>query len=311
MTNHQLSKKTKVLVTGSSGFIGEHLINHLSKEQYEIIALQRRAEISPLVKYKCSRVIIGDICDPSIQQEAVKGVDSICHLAAYIPNNYNDLTKAEDCFKTNALATLGLASLAIGHGVKRFIYASAGNMYEYSDAPATEMTKIYPSDVACYYFISKLAGEVFLNHISQKTNMISISLRIGTPYGPGEPTNKVISSLMQKAQEGNVLDIYHGGTPKYNFVFVKDVAKCISLALESGNSGVYNIGSGEHSSLLDLGNIIANAYLPKKISLNIISSHTESPLGFRPISIQKAIDTWGFKPLTLFEGIQEFKEKYS
>lgn len=297
----------RVLVTGAAGFIGKAIINVLANCGHDVIALYKEKEIPTSLRDKCQDVIRGDICEKDISNILFHDIDVVCHSAAFIPKNYDSINDAEKCYQTNALATLNLAASAIVNNVSRFIYISAGNMYTFSQKLATEEDPVFPSGAASPYFVSKLAGEIYTSYICQSSNMTGIILRIGTPYGPGEPQHKLIPSLFKQASFGKELTIYHGGLPRYNFVYIGDIATCVENAITKGESGIYNVASGESTTIKDVVQTIASVTkLPLKIKFETPTLNT--PRGFAPFSIEKAMRTWNFQPLDLNAGLRNYWE---
>jgi len=303
-----MENQKRILVTGAAGFIGQAVIKYLAQSKYDIIALCREKELPQNLYSMCSDVIKGDICRKPLLAKLFHRVDAICHIAAFIPPDYDDLSYAEKCYHTNALATLNLAIAASTHQVSRFIYISTGNMYFYSQKPATEYEPVFPSESATPYFVSKLAGEIYTSHVCRSSNMAGIILRIGTPYGPGEPKNKAIPSLLTQALKGSELTIYHGGKPRYNFVYVEDIATCIRSAIANGESGIYNVASGESTSLRKLANTIVSIFKEKPLTINIVPPSGKGIPGFTPLSITKAEGTWHYKPLNIKAGLSKYLE---
>ncbi|HEX5447393.1 MAG TPA: NAD(P)-dependent oxidoreductase, partial [Pirellulales bacterium] len=243
-------------------------------------------------------------------RRAVERVDRVCHLAAYIPHDQNDTAEAEACYRVNALAMLHLARAAVASGVERLVYVSAANAYQHGHRPATEDDAAFPAEVASYYLTSKLAGEIYLHHACQRSASCAITLRVGTPYGPGEPCQKVIPALLANAARGEPLRLRQGGRPTYNFVYVEDVARCVAAALESGESGIYNVASGQSTTLLALAETIAELYGERSPRIVLEPTGENRFQGFPAISIEKARRTWNLAPLTLREGLQQYCKQH-
>jgi UDP-glucose 4-epimerase len=301
-----MTQKLRILITGVSGFVGQTTLKYLSNHGHELVALVHKKDLSPELIHVCQDVVKADITDPGITSDIFRNIDVVCHLAAYIPKDYSDFSEAEKCYRVNALGTLNIALKSAENNVKRFIYVSTANMYNFSITPAVEEGPIFPTGIAAQYFVSKLAGEIYLSNICSTSSMEGIILRIGTPYGPGEPKNKLITSLLSRAIRGEDLMIYHGGEPNYNFVYIDDVANFIEKAIKTGDSGIYNISSGESTTLRQVGETIASFFNKKQ--LRIINSRAPSKMkkGFAPISVEKAFRTWDFQPRTLKTGIHDY-----
>ena len=296
-----------ILVTGATGFIGRHVVAALADRGCRVVALQHRTELPADVQSRCERVVSGDIRDPDIQKEALQNVRSVCHLSAYIPARINDLAEAPPCYLINAQATLELGAAAANQGVRRFVYMSTGNMYAPSATPRTEDDNLFPVEYATGYFVSKLAAELYLTHIAKRTTMEVLILRVASPYGPGEPREKVIPNFLRLAAQGQELRIVNGGRARYNFVYVTDVAECVVKALDHGDPGVYNVASGEHTSVRELTEAIVELFAERAVPLHVEPETPGSFAGFPALSIEKARRTWGFAPRSLAAGLREYQ----
>jgi len=180
-------------------------------------------------------------------------------------------------------------------------------MYAASDTPRIETDSLFPAEYATGYFASKLAAELYLMHLGKRTGMEVVILRVGTPYGPGEPRQKVIPNFLRLAAQGQPLYIANGGGTRYNFVYVTDVANCTAIAIENGPTGIYNVGSGEHTSILDLAHAIVELFEGREVPLHVQPPTTTHLSDFPALSIDKARRIWGFAPRSLATGLREYR----
>lgn len=303
-----VGKRCRVLVTGGAGFVGQHVIAALAERGHQVVAVEHRHKLPADARAKCCSVVVGDISDEKVQRLAVKAADRVCHLAAYIPPNVDDPAEAEHCYRVNALATLGLAHAAVERGIERFVYVSTANCYAFSGRPALEDDPIFPSRLGTYYFVSKLAGEIYLDHVCQRSTTCAVTLRIGTPYGPGEPRAKVVPAFLACAALGEPLRLRHGGKPTYNFVYVDDVANCVAEASEYGQGGIYNFASRQNTSLLELAQAVAALHGDRQPPCTIKLEEAGPILGFPPISVEKACRNWNLAPAGLSEGLRRYRD---
>lgn len=162
------------LVTGATGFVGTHLISHLSKQGYLV---------SPI-----SRANFGDITPFSDWGSALSGIDTVIHLAARVHLMKDDTANPLAAYRTtNTASTLHLARQAAAAGVRRFIFLSTIKVNgEGLETPYTEQDIPAPGDP---YAISKWEAEQGLQEIAAQTRMEIIILRPPLIYGPGVKAN--------------------------------------------------------------------------------------------------------------------------
>ena len=174
----------KILVTGSSGFIGQNLCQRLVKLNRDVLGTVRSEDIFS-INNDFKNISVGSIDKEVNWNNALKDIDCIIHCAgkANMMNKKNEL----DIFRlVNAEGTKLLAEQAVKAGVKRFIFLSSikvngegfykinGNkIYTYRDVPD-------PKDA---YAISKFEAEKALLEISDKTGLEVVILRLPLVYG--------------------------------------------------------------------------------------------------------------------------------
>ena len=295
-----------ILVTGAAGFVGQHVVAKLLTRGRQVVAIEHRRPMPEELRSRCQHVLTADLCDKGTQREALRDVHAICHLAAYIPPGMDDLSSAALCYRINAEMTLELATGAAANGVQRFVHLSTGNMYASSATPCIESESVFPSGHGTGYFASKFAAELYLTHLGRITGMQTVILRIGTPYGPGEPANKVVPTFLRLAHQRQALRLVNGGCARLNFVHVSDVADCIVEAVETGPDGIYNVASGEHTSLLQLADSIVTLFGGCEVPLHVEPPTSDAFPGFPPVSIDKAIRTWNYAPRSLAQGLSDY-----
>ena len=192
-------KKSKVLVTGASGFLGGAVVECLATcESHDVLAMVRSEStmFTPHVELVCA-----DLDNLSRRPLPLVGVDVIVHCAARVhvmgDNSDDPLTQYR---RINVDATVELAKQAVLAGVKRFIFISSikvngevtvrGKPYTAEDLPA-------PSDP---YGISKMEAEQQLKLIADTSNLEVVIIRPVLIYGPGVKAN--FNSMMKWLSSG-------------------------------------------------------------------------------------------------------------
>lgn len=232
-----------ILITGSNGFIGSHVAEYLKSEGHYIIGLGRRSAPSiPSIVDSYIKCNLGDDIS-SITQKIDFHVDAIIHLAA-------DMRKEPFCdevIKANCVGTYNLLEMASINKVKCFLQLSSlpviGSPKEH---PISES---HPLDPYTVYHITKVTEELLAQYASKKSIgegkfLRTASFRISAPLGPRMNPKTIFPTFVNAALNNEDIVLLGNGTRKQNYVYVKDIARCLSLALESENVyGVYNLTS--------------------------------------------------------------------
>jgi len=175
-------------LTGSTGFIGKHLLQELPKRGYRLRVLLRRPALLP---DPIASAVIGDISRSQNMSAALQGVDAVIHSAG-IAEGTSGIP--EDDYRTlNTDATIGLARAAQRAGAKRFVFLSSirAQCGPAEDSVLTEADEPRPTDA---YGRSKLAAERGLAEL----DLDWVSLRPVLVYGPGVKGN--MAHLMRFAR---------------------------------------------------------------------------------------------------------------
>jgi UDP-glucose 4-epimerase len=298
----------KILVTGAAGFLGRYLVEGLLGEGYEVYALIHRKPMPDHLKGLRLHVVSGDFDDQKLLSHVLPEVDTVCHAAAFIPPGYNDPAYAEECLTTNGLKTLGLAQAVSKKPGCRFVYFSAGTFYRYSEIPVNEESPVYPPQKAFYYSMGKLVGEFYVEQFRMAHKLHALILRIGSCYGWGMPEKSVIAQFMRSAAQGSPLKLTEGGLSTYDFIQVLDVVRAVKDGLHTDSQGIYNVGSGRATSVLELSRAVAQVYPERNVQVDVQPPAGEVNRGFPSMSTEKARKAWGFKAMSLQEGLRIYRQ---
>lgn len=229
-----------VLVTGATGFVGWHVAKKLVERGLEVRALSRSSTIDDLAV----QTVRGDLRDFPSLQSAVRGCDTVFHVAA----DYR-LWSAhpEEMYASNVDGTRNLIHAAMDAGAKRIVYCSTvGAIGMRANLIADEASPVSLADMKGHYKRSKfLAEQAALE--AAKNGAPVVVVNPTTPLGDHDakptPTGKVIVDFLQ------------GKIPAYidtglNYVDVHDVAEGHLLAAEHGRIGERYILGGENLTLI-------------------------------------------------------------
>lgn len=224
----------KILLTGNQGYIGTVLTEVLFSKGYEVVGLDTNyyEGVTPSKNSdKITQQIEKDIRD--INEEDVKGVDAIIHLAALSNDPLGELTP-NLTHDINFKATIKTAELAKKAGVKRFIYSSSQSMYGISDTDEELDEDNSEKNAITTYAKTKWQAEQELRKLGDK-NFIVTCFRPSTVFGvsPKLRTDIVFNNLVACAYTSGKIEIKSDGTPWRPVVHVKDVCAAFLAGLEA------------------------------------------------------------------------------
>lgn len=250
----------KVLVTGGAGFIGSHIAEHFAEAGHTVRILDNLATgyIKNIPQNKNIEFIQGDICDFSLVEKAVSGIDYVFHEAALVSVPLSCERPAE-AFRINTLGTLNVLKACVKANVNKFVTASSAAVYG-NNPVLPKREDMYP-EPASPYAISKLDGEYLARMFYENHGLRTTCLRYFNVYGPRQdprsPYAAVIPIFLDRAKAGKDLIIYGDGLQSRDFVHVKDVVRANVAALEHGDGQVFNVAMGKSVTILELAeNII-------------------------------------------------------
>lgn len=176
------TKKSIILVTGVTGFVGKHLCHYLLAQHWRVRAVGRQAVFDledPALEY-CQ---IDNIDGQTDWKDYLKGVDVVVHLASRVHQmKEKGMQSLEIYQEINVRGTRQLAKAAINHNVKRFIYLSTVkvNGEKTIDIPFRAEEQPRPQDA---YSLSKLQAELILQEESRRSGMEWVIIRPPLVYG--------------------------------------------------------------------------------------------------------------------------------
>jgi UDP-glucose 4-epimerase len=254
---------TNVLVTGGAGFIGSHIVERLVRDGYDVTVLDDLRSGSETNLNGCRDKITfihGSILDREALTRAMEGVVYVFHEAA-IPSVPESILHPEETHEVNVTGTLRVLEVARKANVRRVIYASSSAVY--GDSPTLPKHEDMKPILKSPYAAHKLVSEDYARLYTTLHGIETIGLRYFNVYGPRQDPHSeysgVISKFITTTLHGDSVTIYGDGAHTRDFVYVDDVvdANMCAMNAEEGGGNVFNVGSGQATSLLDLRATIA------------------------------------------------------
>ena len=239
----------KLLITGTSGLIGRHLIDALSS-CHEVHALHRPGAPGDVTGV---HYIPADLTDREFVDALPSGVDGVVHLAQ--SRHFREFPEgARDVFGVNVESTAALLDWSVRTGVRRFVLASSGGIYGHGRDPFTEEHPVGSAGPLGHYLASKHCAELLSE--SYTDHMTVTILRFFFVYGPGQRPDMFIPRLVGSIAEGRPITLGGEDGLCTNPVHVTDAVSAVCCALDLEQSHRINIGGPEVLSLRQIAESI-------------------------------------------------------
>jgi NAD dependent epimerase/dehydratase len=316
-------KIKKVLVTGSDGFIGSHLVESLLDEGCDIKAFVFYNSFNswgwldtlPKNKLKNIEIFTGDIRDSNGVRVAVKDVNVVIHLAALIgiPFSYHS---PDSYIDTNIKGTLNILQACRDYNIERVIVTSTSEVY--GTAQYVPIDEKHPLQGQSPYSASKIGADKIAESFYRSFETPVVIARPFNTYGPRQSARAIIPTIIIQLLNGGK-EIKLGSLhPKRDLNYVTDICNgliCLANSDEAIGKEV-NIGSGDEISIGELAKLIISMINPKaKIISDGLRKRPEKSEVERLVCDNKLIKRLtGWKPeVSLQDGLMKtikwFKDK--
>lgn len=227
----------RIAITGSSGFVGSHLIPLLKQhKEVEIISLDIRDGV--------------DICD----WEQVKDIkaDVIIHLAnkSYVPDSYEH---PKDFFEVNVNSTLHMLELARINGAKMIYFSS----YVYGHPEYLPMDEKHPIQAFNPYATTKVMCEEMCKGYARDLHVPVAVFRPFNIYGTGQNVQFLLPMMVHQLPTGKIQ--VRDDRPKRDYIHIEDVVSAVefmTFAEWKEEYAVYNLGSGKSVSVKEVAQML-------------------------------------------------------
>jgi UDP-glucuronate 4-epimerase len=297
--------KKKVIVTGSSGFIGMHFCKKLLDNGFDVMGIdnmnnyysqelkkERLKILKSYENFRFEKVDISNFQDLNrlflsfkpkkvINLAAQAGVRySIENPHAYIDSNINGFMNILECCRHNNVSGL--------------IYASSSSVYG-GNKKFPFSVKDRVDNPISIYAASKKANELMANTYSHLYGLKTTGLRFFTVYGPWGRPDMAMYIFTKKIINGDLIPLFNQGEMKRDFTYIDDIIDGIFSAMEKNyQCEIFNLGNNKTEELMTLVKIIEK-HLVKKAKINYCEmqagdvtktvadiSYSKQKLGYKP-----------------------------
>ena len=264
---------SSAVVTGSSGFIGKHLVDALRSREVDVLEISRSANSIDVTDWE--------------QVEKIPVQDVVFHLAG-ITNIQEAFAQPRDVYFTNYVGTLNMLEWCRKNDIEKMVYVST---FVYGVPQYLPVDEKHPTAPNNPYSQSKLMGEVLCEGYCRDHGLNVTTLRLFNIYGPRQTGNFLVPQILHQLLSGEV--VLGDPSPRRDFLYISDVVDALIAASESDTDGcnVYNIGSGESYPAGEVADMLANIYFEqtgKNVSIKYTYGKRKSEIADTIANVDKA-----------------------
>lgn len=295
-----------ILVTGSNGFIGSHVVKYLKDQGCYVIGLDRSEESTVDVDEYVFCDLYSEKTDEIFEYISVDKLDAIVHLAADMRKEPHTV----EVIKNNCVGVQRLLELCREREIGAFVQLSSLPVIGSPEiTPITESHTLKPPTV---YHCTKVMQELLANYAYYTHGVRTVSFRISAPVGPRMNPKTILPVFINKALAGEDIVLLGKGTREQTYVHVTDIAQAIYKAIIAENAqGVYNLASHNLVSNRALAELCVK--LTGSTSKIVFSGTEDSNDGYSwEVCLDKIKEDIGYSPkVGIEEMILELKEYFS
>lgn len=247
----------KIIVTGGTGFIGSHLTSALINDGHDVTVIDDFSTGQRCNVNEAAKLVVSSLED--INSHTFEDIEVVYHLAS-ISGEAVSLFAPSACYKRNAVGSYNVLMNCLRHGIRRLVFTSSMAVYgNRAIPPFSEEDIPNPSDP---YGLSKYDTEKLLEIYGTHTKLEWTILRLHNVYGPrvnlNDPYRGVIGIFLNLLLRNKDPVLYSNGNHIRAFTYIDDIIHYIIRAgfEEKFNKEIFNLGSDEKTTLLDLANLL-------------------------------------------------------
>ncbi len=242
----------RACITGGAGFIGSNLADRLSAEGVEVAIVDdfrtgRREFIAEALERSGVRIVEGDVLDPAVLDDAVKGCDWVFHLQANADVRHG-LEHPRRDLEQNTMATSNVLEAMRANGVSRIAFSSTGSVYGEPEVFPTPEDAPFPVQTSLYA-ASKLAGEGLITAYASGYGFTGLICRFVSILGERYTHGHVFDFYCALMRDPTHLRVLGDGRQEKSYLYIQDCVSAILTAAERHHdepgAHIYNLGTDE------------------------------------------------------------------
>ncbi|HEY5600721.1 MAG TPA: UDP-glucose 4-epimerase GalE [Patescibacteria group bacterium] len=244
---------SKVLVTGGAGFLGSWTAKLLLDAGHKVVVYDNLSKGFEKLIDPRSTFVKASLSQKEKLTDALKGVDAVIHMAAYIvvPES---VEKPDLYWENNVEGTKVLLEAMRDAGVGKIIFSSTATVY--GDPDKLPLTEDMPVKLAANpYGQTKIEMEKMITEEHEKSSLNAIILRYFNPYGPNElhnPETHAIPNFIKAALKKESIPLYWKGEQVRDFIYVEDLARSHIDVLPLKGLQIFNVGTNKGEKVIDV-----------------------------------------------------------
>ncbi len=306
----------RILVTGSAGFIGSHLTDHLLARGDEVVGLDnydafydpaiKKSNLAEALQHPSFTFLEEDLRNRTGMHEVLREAkpDKVIHLAA-MAGVRPSIERPQVYQEVNVGGTLNLLDAMIEVGCKRLVFGSTSSVYGASSKPPFQETDTADQPVSPYA-ATKRAAELLVYTYHHLHGLRASCLRFFTVYGPRQRPEMAIHRFARLMLAGEPIPMFGSGESFRDYTYVDDILDGVIKAADRDDTyGIYNLGESEMTTLRDLVQILGQALGVNPKIQQLDDQPGDVPATCADISKSKKI--LGYQPqVKIEEGIHRF-----
>ena len=299
-----------ILITGSAGFVGSHLVEHFLAEGHTVVGVDNYIS----GQKRNTQLFLSDPAFSFIEADVSQGIsyrgprlDWVLHFASPAsPPHYQQFPI--ETLMVGSQGTQNALELAKAHSAKFFL-ASTSEVYGdplVHPQPETYWGHVNPNGVRSCYDESKRYAEAVTMAYHRHHGLDTRIIRIFNTYGPRMRANdgRVVTNFINQALRGEALTIYGDGRQTRSFQYVTDLVRGVALLMNTDYHDPVNLGNPDEYTILRFAEIIRQ-HIDPALEIKFCPSSEDDPKQRKP-DIRVAQTLLGWKPQrSLLYGIEK------